>query len=69
MEKKKKKPRICLEKVLKDKGVTKYKFAQLLGKSTANVAVYFRDGYNPNFSTLVKWAEVLRCKVSDFIDE
>ncbi len=69
MAPKKKKVKLRLEAILKDKGITKYKFAQLLGKTTSNVAVYFRDGYSPNLDTLVKWAEVLDCKVRDLIDE
>lgn len=66
---KKKKIRLRLEEVLKEKGVSKYRFAQLLGKNTSNVAVYFREGYSPNLATLAKWAEVLDCKVKDLIDE
>jgi DNA-binding Xre family transcriptional regulator len=69
MGKKRKKPKVNLEAVLKKKGVTKYKFAQMLGKHTSNVSVYFHEDYNPNFSTLVTWAEALDCKVSDFIEE
>jgi DNA-binding Xre family transcriptional regulator len=69
MGKKTKKPRLRLGEVLKEKGISKYKLAQLLGKHTSAVAVYFKEGYNPTFSTLTSWAEVLECKVSDLIDE
>ena len=66
----KRKPvRLRLEEVLKKKGITKYRFAKLLGKSTSHVAVYFREGYRPTLTTLEKWAEVLDCKVKDLIDE
>lgn len=65
----KKKLKLRLEDVLKEKGVTKYGFAKLLNKSTSNVAIYFRKDYKPNLSTLEKWAEVLDCKISDFFDE
>lgn len=69
MAKKTKKPRLRLDEVLKEKGVTKYKLAQLLRKHTSAVAVYFKEDYNPTFATLVSWAEALNCKVADLIDE
>ena len=69
MGKKKKKPKINLVAILEKKGITKYRFAQLLGKHTSHISVFVRDDYNPTFSTLVMWAEVLDCKVSDFIEE
>jgi hypothetical protein len=69
MGKKRKKPKIDLERVLKKKGINKYRFAQMLDKPTSGVSVYFREGYAPSWATLVRWAEVLDCKVADFIDE
>lgn len=60
---------LCLEAVLEEKGITKYKFAQLLGKNTSNVSVYFCEGCSPNLATMAKWAEVLGCKVRELIDE
>lgn len=65
----KKKVKLRLEALLKEKGITKYRFAQLLGKTTSNVAVYFRPGYSPRLDTLIEWAEALDCKVRDFLDE
>ena len=61
--------RLRLERVLKEKGITKYAFAKLLNKTTSNVAVYFRKDYKPNLTTLERWATVLECKVRDLIDE
>ncbi|MCC7442670.1 MAG: helix-turn-helix transcriptional regulator [Bdellovibrionales bacterium] len=69
MQPRKKRVKLRLDVVLKEKGVSKYKFSKLLNKSTSNVAVYFRKDYNPNLSTLVRWAEVLDCRVRDLIDE
>lgn len=66
---KEKKVKLRLEAILKKKGITKYGFAKLLGKTTSNVAVYFREGYSPTLSTMEKWASVLDCKVRDFLDE
>lgn len=63
------KVKIRLEKVLKEKGITKYRFAKMLGKSTSNVAVYFRKDYRPNLSTLEQWANVLNCSVKDLIED
>lgn len=57
------------EKILKKKKITKYRFAKLLNIRTANVTVYFKENYNPTFNTLIKWSEILNCKVKDFIDE
>lgn len=65
----KRKPKLNLEKVLNQKNITKYRFAKLLGISTANVTVYFKKDYNPTFNTLMRWSEVLNCKVKDFIEE
>lgn len=69
MVKKAKRPRLRLAEVLKEKEVSKYKLAKLLKKNSSNVMVYFKETYNPTFSTLVSLAEVLECKVCDLIDE
>lgn len=61
--------KLKLGQILEKKGMTKYRFAKLLGKSTSHVSVYFKKGYKPNLSTMEKWAEVLNCKVSDLLDE
>ena len=66
---KRKKVKIRLDEVLQEKGISKYRFAKLLGKTTSNVAVYFRKDYKPNLSTLEKWAEVLDCKIRDLIED
>lgn len=60
--------KLKLEVMLKKKGITKYKFAQMLGKPTSDVARYFRKNYKPALTTLEKWAEVLGCKVTDLIE-
>jgi len=67
--KRKKAVRLRLTEVLAEKGVTKYRFAKLLGKNTSNVFVYFREGYKPTLATLERWAQVLDCKVRDLIEE
>jgi transcriptional regulator with XRE-family HTH domain len=65
----KKKVSLRLAEVLKEKDITKYKFAKLLGKSTSNVSVYFKKDYRPNLATLERWAEVLDCRVTELIEE
>jgi DNA-binding Xre family transcriptional regulator len=60
-------PRLILAKVLKEKGISKRRFAQLLGISYHNVFRLFHADSDPRFSTLVKWSRVLRCKVCDLI--
>lgn len=69
MAKKRNEPRIKLVEVLEKKKITKYRFALMLGVSTAVVTNYFNKGLNPTFNTLVRWAKVLDCKVADLIDE
>jgi transcriptional regulator with XRE-family HTH domain len=61
--------KLQLEKVLEKKGMSKRQFAKLLGVDPANVFRFFRAGYNPTFQMLVKWAEVLKIKVRDLIEE
>ena len=61
--------KLQLEKVLEKKGMSKRQFAKLLGADYANVFRFFRPGYNPTFEMLVKWAEVLKVKVRDLIEE
>ena len=65
----KKKVGLRLEEVLDEKNVTKYRFAKLLGKNTSNIFVYFNKDYNPTLRTMEKWAKILKCKISDLIDE
>jgi len=61
--------KLQLEKVLEKKGISKRQFAKLLGLDPANVFRFFREGYNPTFSMLIKWAGVLKVKVRDLIGE
>jgi transcriptional regulator with XRE-family HTH domain len=51
------------------KGISKYKFAKLLGVESYSVFRYFRTGYDPKLSTLTKWARVLGVRVRDLIKE
>lgn len=69
MKTNRKKPKLILEQVLKDKGMSKYEFSKRLGVSTANTAKYFKKDYSPNLKTLIRWSEVLDCKIADLIEE
>ena len=61
--------KVSLAKVLKQKKITKYRFAKLIGVETSNVAKYFRPGYDPRLSTLEKWATALKVSVKDLIED
>jgi transcriptional regulator with XRE-family HTH domain len=61
--------KVCLNKVLKEKNITKYRFAELLGEDSSNVTKYFKPGYNPTLVTLEKWAKVLKVSVKDLIED
>jgi transcriptional regulator with XRE-family HTH domain len=61
--------KVSLAKVLKQKKMTKYRFAKLIGVETSNVAKYFKPGYDPRLSTLEKWAEALKISVKDLIED
>jgi transcriptional regulator with XRE-family HTH domain len=61
--------KLQLEKILQKKGMSKRQFAKLLEADYGNVFRFFRPGYNPTFEMMVRWAEVLKVKVRDLIDE
>jgi DNA-binding Xre family transcriptional regulator len=61
--------RVILAAVLKRKGISKRQFARLIGVDYHNVFRLFREGTDPRFSTLSKWAKALNCKVRDLIRE
>ncbi|MEZ4749343.1 MAG: helix-turn-helix transcriptional regulator [Bdellovibrionota bacterium] len=61
--------KIVLEEVLKKKGISKYKFAQMLGVHQPTVFRYLKPDYDPKFSTLERWAKVLDCKIKDLFKE
>jgi transcriptional regulator with XRE-family HTH domain len=61
--------KVCLGKVLKEKKITKYRFAKLLGAESSNVARYFKPGYDPRLSTIEKWAKALKVSIKDLIED
>jgi transcriptional regulator with XRE-family HTH domain len=60
-------PKLVLKQILKKRKISKYRFARLMGEDSSNAARYFREGYDPRFSTIVKWAKALKIKVTDLI--
>jgi len=63
-------PKIILDEVLKRKKISKRQFSRMLGLSAYhNVFRLFHADHNPRFSTLVKWARLLKVKVRDLIKE
>ncbi len=61
--------KLKLNKILKEKGITKYGFAKALDLKPPSVQQFFRDGYNPKLQTMAEWATCLNCKISDLFDE
>jgi len=61
--------KVVLGEVLKKKRLSKRQFAKNLKIEYSSVFRYFRDGYDPKFSTLEKWAKALHVRVKDLIDE
>lgn len=61
--------KVVLAKILKEKKITKYRFAKMLGSEYSNIVRYFKPDFNPRFSTLVKWSEVLDVSVKDLIED
>ena len=60
-------PRILLEKILREKGISKRRFAKMVGVEYANVFRFFRPGYDPKLSMLKKWADVLEVSIVKLI--
>ena len=61
--------KLCLTKVLKEKKVTKYRFAKLIRSDYANIVRFFRADADPKLSTLGKWAKALDVSVKDLIED
>ena len=61
--------KLRLERALVEKGVSKRRFAKLIGIDYSNVFRYFRPGYDPRLSTLEKWAIALGVQVRDLYEE
>lgn len=61
--------KVILAEMLKRKSLSKRKFAKGLGIDYSSVFRYFRKGYDPKFSTLEKWAKVLRVRIVELIEE
>lgn len=61
--------KVRLVKILKEKNITKYRFAKMLGVEYSNLVRYFKPNYDPRLSTLEKWANVLDVSVKDLIED
>jgi len=59
----------CLAKVLKEKKMTKYRFAKLIGSEYSNIIRFFKPNYDPRLSTLEKWAKALKVSVKDLVED
>lgn len=61
--------RLILGEYLAKTRISKRQFAKRLGIRYENVFRLFREGYDPKFSTINRWAQVLKCRVRDLIRE
>lgn len=61
--------KLILDQYLIKKGISKRKFALLLGRPYESVFRYFRKGYDPKLSVLSEWAKALGCRIRDLIKE
>ena len=59
---------VNLAKVLDKKGWSMRRFAEELELQPKVVSRYFKQGYDPNTSTLFKWCRALKCGLKDLID-
>lgn len=57
-----------LSLVLEREGISKNEFARRLGVPKQTVRPYFRPGYDPKLSTLLKWSHALECGIDELID-
>lgn len=57
-----------LGEMLKNRGLSRKKFAELLGVKPTVVSRFFKHGYDPQASTLLLWAEILNCSLDDLVD-
>jgi transcriptional regulator with XRE-family HTH domain len=55
---------LLLDKILKRKGISKRRFAKLLGVHYRAVFRFFEDGYDPKLSMLSRWSKTLGVKIS-----
>lgn len=61
--------KVSLTKVLKEKKITKYRFAKLINIPYSNVTRFFKPDYDPRLSTIEKWAKAINVSVKDLIDD
>lgn len=62
-------PTVILADVLSRKGISKRRFARMIGQGYSNTFRYYRPEYDPKLSTLAKWAAALGVRVRDLIRE
>ncbi len=55
--------------LLEAKGWSMKRFAGELGVKPQVVTRYFKPGFDPNASTLLKWTRILDCSLNDLVDE
>ncbi len=61
--------KLVIEKLLKQKDLSKREFAKRLGMDYSNVQRCFKPSFDPRFSTLERCAKALGVKVRDLFEE
>ena len=61
-------PWINLRKIMDQRNLSMRGFAKLLGVKPSVVTSYFRAGYDPRLSTVLRWCEALDCSMAEIID-
>jgi transcriptional regulator with XRE-family HTH domain len=65
----KKKAKLRIRKVLDQYKVSQYELAKRMGLQTQHVTKMIKDGYNPQFETLLRIADAIGCKVTELIED
>ncbi|MGK5088992.1 helix-turn-helix transcriptional regulator [Bdellovibrionota bacterium FG-2] len=58
-----------LGKALDKKGWSMRRLAEELDVRPPVITRYFRQGFDPNASTLLRWCSVLECSLNELLDE
>ncbi len=69
MKKRKKSPRLIIDKIMKEKGLSNSDLSNALGLKNPSSAHRFKVSQKMTFPTMIKIAKVLKVKVRDLIEE
>lgn len=61
--------KIILKQALEKRKVSKRQFAIRIGMRYEHVFRLFREGYDPKWSMVNRWAKALKCRIKDLYRE